>query len=162
MAYVLGENREIMRFSDDGEPSGTAGKPILDVILGNNIINAAIVVTRYFGGVLLGTGGLVRAYQKASLEALENSVTAEKTTGVKCRIPTDYNGLGKIQYISGQEDIRLLDISYTDTVEIEIVCEMSQFTAFKNRVTEMTAAKAFFEKEEPVSFYRSQNEIIII
>lgn len=162
MAYVLGENREIMRFSDDGEPSGTAGKPILDVILGNNIINAAIVVTRYFGGVLLGTGGLVRAYQKASLEALENSVTAEKSTGIKCRITTDYNGLGKIQYISGQEDIRLLDISYTDTVEIEIVCEMSQFTAFKNRVTEMTAAKAFFEKEEPVSFYRSQNEIIII
>ncbi len=105
MAFVLGESRDTMRFSDDGEPSGTAGKPILDVILGNQIINAAIVVTRYFGGILLGTGGLVRAYQKAAQEALENSVIAEKSSGIQCQITTDYNGLGKIQYLSGQEGI---------------------------------------------------------
>ncbi len=162
MAFVLGESRDTMRFSDDGEPSGTAGKPILDVILGNQIINAAIVVTRYFGGILLGTGGLVRAYQKAAQEALENSVIAEKSSGIQCQITTDYNGLGKIQYLSGQEGIKLLDIRYSDMVEIDMVCEVSQFAAFKKRVTDITAAKACFEKEEPVSFYRSQNEIIII
>lgn len=162
MAFVLGENRDIMRFSDDGEPSGTAGKPILDVILGNQITNAAIVVTRYFGGVLLGTGGLVRSYQKAAQEALEHSVIAEKSCGIQCRIITDYNGLGKIQYLAGQEGIRLLDVRYSDMVEIDMVCEVSGFEAFKKRVTDLTAAKAGFENEEPVSFYRSGEKIMLI
>lgn len=162
MAFVLGEKRDTMRFSDDGEPSGTAGKPILDVILGNQITNAAIVVTRYFGGVLLGTGGLVRAYQKAAQEALENSTVAEKFSGIQCRIVTDYNGLGKIQFLAGQEGIPLLDIRYSDTVEIDMVCEAVRFDVFKKRVTDITAAKARFRNEESVGFYRSRDEIMII
>ena len=80
-AFVIGDNNEIMRFSDDGEPSGTAGKPILEVIVGRGIHNCLIVVTRYFGGTLLGTGGLVRAYQKSSLDALCNSSIAVLTKG---------------------------------------------------------------------------------
>ncbi len=162
MAYVLGEKKEVMRFSDDGEPSGTAGKPILDVILGSNVINVAIVVTRYFGGILLGTGGLVRAYQKASIEALESSITAEKAFGIKCRIITDYNGLGKLQYIAAQEGVELTEVQYSDVVTIDMVCEANQFDAFKNKATEATAAKAVFNDMENVSFYRSQNGITLI
>ena len=77
-AYSIGKNREFTRCSDDGEPSGTAGRPMLDVILGEDIYNVAVVVTRYFGGVLLGTGGLVRAYSKAVQEGLAGSIVIEK------------------------------------------------------------------------------------
>ena len=95
-AFVIGDNNEIMRFSDDGEPSGTAGKPILEVIVGRGIHNCLIVVTRYFGGTLLGTGGLVRAYQKSSLDALCNSSIAVRTKGSRITVRTDYNSAGKL------------------------------------------------------------------
>lgn len=91
-----------MRFSDDGEPQGTAGKPMLDVLLGAGLHNTAVVVTRYFGGTLLGTGGLVRAYSGAVQEGLRHAVTAEQCYGIRLSIETDYNGIGKIQYILGQ------------------------------------------------------------
>ena len=80
-AYVIGERRECVRCSDDGEPSGTAGKPMLDVLLGEELYNTAVVVTRYFGGTLLGTGGLVRAYSKAVQEGLAQSDLIEKQYG---------------------------------------------------------------------------------
>ena len=98
-AYVIGEHDELQRCSDDGEPGGTAGKPMLDVLTGEEIHNAAIVVTRYFGGTLLGTGGLVRAYSSAAKQGLASSVIITKIPGVKLRLATDYAGLGKIQYI---------------------------------------------------------------
>ena len=88
-AYSVEQGR-MCRFSDDGEPHGTAGKPMLDVIVGSGITNIAVVVTRYFGGVLLGTGGLVRAYQKATQEGLSNSVIIEKRLGIALHIQTDY------------------------------------------------------------------------
>ena len=97
--YSIGMNREFTRCSDDGEPSGTAGRPMLDVILGEDIYNVAVVVTRYFGGVLLGTGGLVRAYSKAVQEGLAASRVILKKQGISMKITTDYTGVGKIQYI---------------------------------------------------------------
>ena len=100
-AYSVGRNREYTRCSDDGEPSGTAGRPMLDVILGEDIYNVAVVVTRYFGGVLLGTGGLVRAYSKAVQEGLSESLLIEKKKGISLKVTTDYTGIGKIQYIAG-------------------------------------------------------------
>ena len=106
-AYVIGKRGELKRFSDDGEPGGTAGKPILEVITGEGLCNAAIVVTRYFGGTLLGTGGLVRAYTAASKEGLASSVIVTKILGVRLHIMTDYNGLGKIQYILGQRGLKI-------------------------------------------------------
>ena len=96
-AFVIGKNQEISRCSDDGEPSQTAGRPMLDVLLKEEIHNAAVVVTRYFGGVLLGTGGLVRAYQKAVQAGLNGSVILDIQPGQKLAVHTDYNGLGKIQ-----------------------------------------------------------------
>ena len=107
-AYVIGERRECVRCSDDGEPSGTAGKPMLDVLLGEELYNTAVVVTRYFGGTLLGTGGLVRAYSKAVQEGLAQSDLIEKQYGNILEIGTDYNGVGKIQYLIGENKIPVL------------------------------------------------------
>ena len=113
-AYSVGMNREYTRCSDDGEPSGTAGRPMLDVILGEDIYNVAVVVTRYFGGVLLGTGGLVRAYSKAVQEGFRESRIIEKKHGICLTVTTDYTGIGKIQYIAGERGIPVLGSEYTD------------------------------------------------
>ena len=92
-----GEHFQVQRCSDDGEPSGTAGKPMLDVLLGEEIHDVVVVVTRYFGGTLLGTGGLVRAYSGSTKEGLLASKVITKMHGQKLSVQTDYTGLGKIQ-----------------------------------------------------------------
>ena len=102
-AYVIGEKNEIMRCSDDGEPSGTAGRPMLEVLTGREVHNAVAIVTRYFGGTLLGTGGLVRAYTEAVQEGLEHCVVLACSTGFKLRIETDYNGRPLYLYYSPPE-----------------------------------------------------------
>lgn len=116
--YIIGENQETVRCSDDGEPSGTAGRPMLDVVQGAGLRNVLVVVTRYFGGTLLGTGGLVRAYSQAVQEGLANSVLIDEICGVRLLIETDYNGIGKIQYLLGQRGIPILESEYTDQVKI--------------------------------------------
>ena len=120
-AFVIGKNQELTRCSDDGEPAGTAGRPMLDVLLKEGIHNTAVVVTRYFGGVLLGTGGLVRAYQGAVQKGLDAAVIVEKFEGQILLITTDYTGLGKIQYLLAQEKITIMDTSYADNVVIKAV-----------------------------------------
>ena len=95
-AYILGETQSCMRSSDDGEPQGTAGHPMLDVLCGQQLYDVAVVVTRYFGGVLLGTGGLVRAYSQAVQEGLLHCEIIEKKKGIPVEIVTDYTGLGKL------------------------------------------------------------------
>ena len=119
-AFVIGSKNEITRCSDDGEPSGTAGRPMLEVLLGREVHNVAVVVTRYFGGVLLGTGGLVRAYTKAVQEGLENSQIATLAYGTGMKIETDYNGIGKIQYILGKAGVTIQKSDYTDVVTLEV------------------------------------------
>ena len=141
-AYVIGENHELQRYSDDGEPGGTAGKPMLDVLIGEEIHNAAIVVTRYFGGTLLGTGGLVRAYSAAAKQGLASSVIITKNPGVKLRLATDYAGLGKIQYILGQRGIKILDSIYTDKVEIAALVPLDVLDAVKAEIREGTTGQA--------------------
>lgn len=120
-AFVIGKNQELTRCSDDGEPSGTAGRPMLDVLLKEGIHNAAVVVTRYFGGTLLGTGGLVRAYQRSVQEGLANSVIIEKRQGQILVLETDYNGMGKIQYFLGNEQIATLDTDYAEAVQMTVM-----------------------------------------
>ena len=93
-AFVIGTKAELTRCSDDGEPSGTAGRPMLEVLLGEGVRNVAVVVTRYFGGVLLGTGGLVRAYSSAVKEGIDASKIGTMRYGVRLKICTDYNGIG--------------------------------------------------------------------
>lgn len=141
-AYVIGERRECVRCSDDGEPSGTAGKPMLDVLLGEDMYNTAVVVTRYFGGTLLGTGGLVRAYSKAVQEGLAQSDLIEKQYGNILEIGTDYNGVGKIQYLIGENKIPVLESEYTDKVRLRVLLPLSETEHFQKLLTEATNARA--------------------
>ncbi len=141
-AYVIGEKNELVRCSDDGEPSGTAGRPMLDVLLREEIHNVAVVVTRYFGGTLLGTGGLVRAYQQATKEGLSNSQIVEKRKGCRLLIDTDYNGIGKIQYLFGQEDISILDTVYAEAVQITAMIPAEKKEKIGKALMEGTNGKA--------------------
>ena len=120
-AYVLGDKHQIQRFSDDGEPGGTAGKPMLDVLLGEDIHNVVVVVTRYFGGTLLGTGGLVRAYSGATKEGLANSVILEKMQGRNLLLQTNYSDLGKVQYLLMINQIPILSDDYGADVCFEVL-----------------------------------------
>lgn len=151
-AFILGERQEVQRFSDDGEPQGTAGKPMLDVLVGAGLHNCAVVVTRYFGGVLLGTGGLVRAYSKAVQEGLENCVVLEKLTGRRLVIETDYNGLGKLQYLLGQRGIPVTDSLYSDVVKTTVLVREEEAEALLSEITEVTNGKATWEEEKDISF----------
>lgn len=151
-AYSIGMNREFTRCSDDGEPSGTAGRPMLDVILGEEIYNVAVVVTRYFGGVLLGTGGLVRAYSKSVQEGLASSEIILKKKGILLKVTTDYTGIGKIQYIAGERAIPILDSEYTDKVVMKLLVPVQDENAVRKAITESTNGKAGIEKEEELYY----------
>ena len=147
-AFVIGSKNELTRCSDDGEPSGTAGRPMLEVLLGKEVHNVAVVVTRYFGGVLLGTGGLVRAYTKAVQEGLANSEIATLAYGTRMKIETDYNGIGKLQYIWGKEGVSILNSEYTDVVTMEVFLLQEQKGNVLKEMTEATAGKCKFEEIE--------------
>lgn len=135
-AFVIGDNNELQRFSDDGEPSGTAGKPILEILLKSDVRNCLVVVTRYFGGTLLGTGGLIRAYQAATKEGLEAAQIMEVFDGIRGRIETNYNNIGKIQYICNEMDINVLDTEYGENVLIDFVVKKSDYDAFAAKITD--------------------------
>lgn len=150
-AFVIGENQEVSRCSDDGEPSGTAGRPMLDVLLGEGIHNAAVVVTRYFGGTLLGTGGLVRAYSKAVQKGLKSCVIIEKQKGILQKLGTDYNGIGKIQYLLGQKGYAIMDSEYTDTVKVEVLVPVEEIEELREEIIEATSGRIeFLEHREVV------------
>jgi len=115
-AYQIGENNEIQRANDGGEPSGTAGRPILEIIKQENLKDIVVVVSRYFGGILLGTGGLVRSYGKAGHQAIIDGKIIEKVYGQKISIMLDYHLLGKVQNYLNSEKIFIENLSYTDKV----------------------------------------------
>lgn len=161
-AFVAGTNQELQRCSDDGEPNGTAGRPMLDVLLREDIHNLVVVVTRYFGGTLLGTGGLVRAYQKAVQEGLKNSVIIEKMQGKLLTIVSDYNSVGKIQYILAQEEIATMDSSYTDRVELKVMVPLDRLTGVQEAITEGTNGTARFQVGEQVAFAAVKGEILLL
>lgn len=147
-AFVIGSKNELTRCSDDGEPSGTAGRPMLEVLLGQEVTNVAVVVTRYFGGVLLGTGGLVRAYTKAVQEGLGNSQIVTLAYGTLVQIETDYNGIGKLQYILGKSSVPIQSSEYTDIVILRVFLLQEQKDGILKEMTEATAGKCKFEEIE--------------
>lgn len=150
--YSIGMNREFTRCSDGGEPSGTAGRPMLDVILGEDIYNVAVVVTRYFGGVLLGTGGLVRAYSKAVQEGLAASRVILKKKGISMKITTDYTGIGKIQYIAGERKLPILDSEYTEKVMMKLLVPVQNVESVQKAITEGTNGRAVIEKDQELYY----------
>lgn len=141
-AFSVGEDMPLQRFSDDGEPQGTAGKPMLEVINGSGIHNICIVVTRYFGGTLLGTGGLVRAYTDASKEALKNCETKLMQRLIPVDIATNYTDMGKIQYILNTADVNITDTVFTDQVVIKVELPYDTHAKLISDITEATGARA--------------------
>lgn len=151
-AYQLGERNELQRSSDDGEPSGTAGKPILDILKNEDIKNVAVVVTRYFGGTLLGTGGLVRAYSKCAKDALISSQIIEKVLYQEFEISVDYNLSGKVQFEMLNKDYTIKDTLYTDKVTFIVLVEIKYKEQFQNFITEITSAQAQINPKS-ISYY---------
>ena len=150
-AYRLREgNRE--RYSDDGEPAKTAGTPALEVLQHSGLTDLIVVVTRYFGGVLLGTGGLVRAYSGAVKEGIAASKIGTMRYGVRLKIYTDYNGIGRIQYILRQNGLEAEDTVYTDQVELTVLLAAECVPGLKKVIIEATAAKAGIEEVEKLYF----------
>lgn len=151
-AFVIGDKAQMTRCSDDGEPSGTAGKPMLEVLLASEVRNVAAVVTRYFGGTLLGTGGLVRAYTQAVQAGLEASEIITMRYGAELEIITDYNGIGKIQYILGQMGLEIQDSEYTDIVTLKLIIPYEQSGMLRKEITEATAGKAHIKEKDKYYF----------
>ena len=160
-AYVTGRNPGKVRMSDDGEPAGTAGKPILEVIRGRELTDIFIVVTRYFGGTLLGTGGLVRAYTSAAVEALAHTEIIARIHGFKLKVTTDYTGLGKIQYILGQRGLAVLDTLYTDRVEITVLVPDGEKEALGKALMEGTNGQARMEELESCWFAETADGLLL-
>lgn len=151
-AFSIGLEMPLLRFSDDGEPQGTAGKPILEVITGSDIKNICIVVTRYFGGTLLGTGGLVRAYTEVSKEGLKNCRIVNKTLVKRILIKTDYTDMGKLQYILGNEAIPLEETEYSDDVVMKALVPIGSVKLISKLITEVTSARAELIEDEEFYF----------
>lgn len=149
-AYVIGADGGRQKCSDDGEPQGTAGRPMLDVLLNEQIRNILVIVTRYFGGTLLGTGGLVRAYSMAAKAGIDASRIVTKCPASRIRIITDYNGVGKLQYIAAQAQIAVLDTEYTDKVTMTLLVPDRSMHSLKNKVMEATSAAARIEDDGEV------------
>lgn len=144
-AFIIGSNSEVTRCSDDKEPSGTAGKPILEVISGMGIYNCLVIVTRYFGGTLLGTGGLVRAYTKACKDALNNSVLAKVVQGERYIVTVDYSLVGKIQRIAEDMNASIVNTEYLENVCFTIMIEAG--SGIEKKIIEGTNGKATVHKD---------------
>ena len=145
-AYVIGRNNEITRCSDDGEPSGTAGRPMLEVLTGADLHDAAVVVTRYFGGTLLGTGGLVRAYTQAVKEGIANSISAVERDGERLMLGLEYGDVDRVlNYLKGN---RLAPDSsdYGADVTMELIVAAEQADTVIKELTELTAGRVLAEK----------------
>lgn len=160
-AFVIGKRQELTRCSDDGEPAGTAGRPMLDVLLKENIHNAAVVVTRYFGGVLLGTGGLVRAYQQATKAGLSASEIIEKKAGAVLFIRTDYTGIGRLQYLFAQEKITVMDTAYEADVLVKAVIPENDKKRIEKTIIEQTNGTAKLEWGDEVTFAEYDGEVLL-
>ncbi len=160
-AFVIGPNQELTRCSDDGEPAQTAGRPMLDVLLKEGVTNAAVVVTRYFGGVLLGTGGLVRAYQKAVQAGLMASLIIEKKEGYLLYINTDYNGIGKLQYLFLQKEISILESEYGVDVKMKVLVPLDRKNEIEKAVIEQTSGTAGLEWGDCVTYALVDKEVKI-
>ena len=140
---------------------GVTNPTLLDVLTGEGLHDTAVVVTRYFGGTLLGTGGLVRAYQGAVKEGLQASTVITKRLGYRYEIGTDYTGLGKIQYILGQRQISVQDTQYTDKVLMKVILPYDQEQCVVSEITEGTNGQAVIEKGDSCYFAEDGKEILV-
>ena len=151
-AFVIGSKGELTRCSDDGEPSGTAGRPMLEVLTGAGLRDAAVVVTRYFGGVLLGTGGLVRAYTQAVKEGLKNCKVGRMCYGHLVQITTDYVWIGKVLYLLGNLNLEPVSSDYGERIVLKLEVPGQKLERLRREVAESTNGQAEFVKEKDIYF----------
>ncbi|WP_017414660.1 YigZ family protein [Clostridium tunisiense] len=161
-AYAIGVNKGIQRYSDDGEPQGTGGIPVLEVLKKSDLTDIVVVVTRYFGGILLGTGGLARAYSKGASLAIGESGVVEKVLGVPLRITIDYELLGKIQYVCSTNQWHIEDTIYTDKVEILMYCESTMIKEISDTLTENTNGKLVISEGDEEYFFKQDNRLYVV
>jgi len=161
-AYILGESMNIQRSSDDGEPSGTAGVPILEVMKKEQITNSIIIVTRYFGGILLGAGGLIRAYTEGAANGIKAAGTVRVQPFSISRVTIDYSFLSKLQYEIPRKKYLLQDTEYLDTVKMHILTSPKDAEQLKSDVAEWTngSGKVEYLGDEMLKVDETTNELI--
>lgn len=156
-AMVIGRNSELTRCSDDGEPSGTAGRPMLEVLTGEELHDVAVVVTRYFGGTLLGTGGLVRAYSQAVKEGLKNCEIGTLRDGRKLKISMPYTELGRVQNLCKNAGQSIDDIVYQENVIVMITVPEEEFHIRTKQLQDACSGKLIFEDLGTCTFLDKQS-----
>lgn len=161
-AYIIGEDMKLQRFSDDGEPQGTAGKPMLDVLISQNIHDTVVVVTRYFGGTLLGTGGLVRAYSQAVIDGLRQVILIEKLQGAELLIESDYNALGKLEYFLAANGIPKENVDYAESVRMTVYVTNDEARLVKNELYDLTNGKISINTVREIKFARTKDKNILL
>jgi uncharacterized YigZ family protein len=149
-AYRLEHDLQVVRFSDDGEPGGTAGRPILEVIQGEGMDRILVVVTRYFGGTLLGSGGLARAYSQAAREGIRAAGILEQRAMIHCRFRVPYDHSGRVEYYLSQGPYVISDIDYQDDVTYIVFIPPDQITEAVEDLAEMTGGRSAFSTGETI------------
>lgn len=137
-AYILRQN-QLSRFSDDGEPQGTAGRPVLEVIQREGLVDVAVVVTRYFGGILLGAGGLVRAYAQGAKTAVDAAQVQNMHPAAVIELDMGYDLYGKVTYILPKHQVLTLDSDFGEGVRMRLLCKQQRLTALSQELTELSA-----------------------
>lgn len=158
-AFRIGMDQPLERYSDDGEPSGTAGMPILEVLRGADLTNMMAVVTRYFGGTLLGTGGLVRAYTEATQAGLEAAEIIQKILQMKIQIQVAYTLSGKVEYYIHQHQHNLIDTEYGEDVCYHISVDAGKVELCIEGLREITSDQFKWSKEGMYYMYKLGNEL---
>lgn len=156
-AYIIGDKMQIQRYSDDGEPQGTGGMPILEVIRKNNLKDCIIVVTRYFGGILLGTGGLTRAYTRSATMAIKETKVVQRVRGSRVCIEIPYDLIGKVQYFLAQNNMYVEATKYEEKVDIYLFVEVDKILSFKSSIIDLTSNDCILTIENE-KYYLKQEE----
>ena len=159
-AFVIGEGNQIQRCSDDGEPSGTAGRPMLEILLHEQLQDTIVVVTRYFGGTLLGTGGLVRAYQAAVQAGLAASRIAERRNGRELSIEAAYTDLDRLQRYAAKQAFTIHDSTYTENVTLKLMLPEAVCQTALAELTDLTEGRAKLSLGDPESYAEVDGQIL--
>ena len=149
-AYIIGQRSEIQKASDDGEPSGTAGAPMLEVLKKNELSDLVVVVTRYFGGIKLGAGGLIRAYGKSVSLGLENASIVKRTIFHPYHLELDYNLLGTLENYLHQNNLRTQNKEYSDIVSLDLLLEKNQIDSTLKDILNLSAGRCKMTELDPV------------